>query len=295
MGSNPQKRTRTGARRMSKIKAHPIAGLNLSLYIGDKQDDSIHLVCNGYNALNESGKKMLEEIAGLINDAIETAAHTKVTSLESPHEDMSRYDISATKRDIPPKILFDIADYTLGKLLPQRIERTKYKISAVSALRASVREADAHELKTLRTALRGTINTVFSSFKKTAENATDSAPDEPTTAIQTSIAKKLTDTTRDKLIHREILDYLLGDKLMQALLEPFDARRPGETTDAHVARTVGKADRQLKQKIEAFLTEENIGKTADAIRSYLAGELTTAIEQALETVNKAEKAKAKAR
>ncbi|MFO0390072.1 MAG: hypothetical protein ACK502_10220 [Alphaproteobacteria bacterium] len=280
---------------MSKIKTHPIAGLNLSLYIGDKKDDSIHLVCNGYNALDESGRKMLEEIAGLINDAIETAAHTKVTSLESPHEDMSRYDISATKRDIPPKILFDIADYTLGKLLPQRVERAKYKISAVSALRASVREADAHELKTLRTALRGTINTVFSNFTKTAETAEESAPDEPITLIQLYIAKKLTDNTRDKLIHREILDYYLGDRVIESLLQPLDSRRPGENADKHVARTVGKADRQLKQKIDAFLMEENIGKKAATVRGYLAGELTTAIEQALETVNKAEKTKAKAR
>ena len=267
---------------MSSVKQYTIAGLSLSLYIGDKKDVNIHLICNDYNTLAGHSKKALEEVAGLVTDALQTSTHAEITSLESIDRDISRFDISATKRDVSPNVLFDAADYALEKLLPKRIARAKYQISAISNIRESVRNHDRHELNTLRTALRGKINHVFAAFRSAA-----------TEKPASSIARRLSDNLRDKLIHRVMLDYLMGDEIMSALLEPTVSRKLGEKVDTFIERTSAATDRSLQRKIEIFLEEQHIGNKTKSLRKYLAGELATAIESAIAIVQPSEIRRAK--
>lgn len=274
---------------MDKAQQYTFAKLKLTLYAGDKDKDSIHLLCNGYDELDERGKKLFQEVADLLTDAIEFCTRKQAAAFESPYKKISRFDISTPMAHTNADVLYAVAMETMQKA-KDLANRAKLTLSAIGKLRKILRNTDKHERNTIVRILHGSIQGVFTAFHTARAQAEHDLPDEATTAIQKSIDKKLNDTLRDKLIYTVLLDYYLGDKVLGAIIE-HKQKKPGEDVDTFVSRTAVAANKGLQKKIDDLLVEENVGKKAPKIRKYLAGELAEAIETTIRDIQTAKDGK----
>ena len=263
-------------------KDFTIAELDLTLSYDARDKDRINLTCHGYDSLDEHARKLLEEVVGCLDDAIELCTHKKVTTLESSYRTTRLFDISSMDFGVGADALFAIADHALGKISEDSTS-TKHPAAMINKLREILRDADKHERNTLATGLRGGIQSVFTQFHTTQQNAAAEHAGSPVTRAGQTADNKLTDKLRDKLIHTILLDYYMGDRAIDEIVSQ-DSRAPGESVDTFVERFVATTDNAVKKKIDTFLQTENVAKRAPRIRHYLSGELASAIEKAIDAL-----------